>query len=297
MKLVPYGCVSFRVDNGHLFTRTMNAGWKPGTARKKEAMAMSKKEKAKHSLPVRIIRGVILAVVLVAAVFMVLRLLEYKQGSDTYASLSAEMTTAAPSSESSQEDGKSEPPLLEIDFESLQAQNPEVVAWLEFPALGLSYPIMHTDNNDYYLHHLWNGQYNASGSLFLAAENESIDDLYTVVYGHNMADGSMFGLLNRYMEESFCKENGDYFRIYTPEAVWRYDIFTAAQVPKDDVVYTFGYTQGTIYDEFLQTLASYTLYDTGTEVQPGDTVMTLSTCTARDSVRRILCARRAEKLR
>ena len=180
---------------------------------------------------------------------MVLRLLEYKQGSDTYANLSAEMTTAAPSSESSQEDGKSEPPLLEIDFESLQAQNPEVVAWLEFPALGLSYPIMHTDNNDYYLHHLWNGQYNASGSLFLAAENESIDDLYTVVYGHNMADGSMFGLLNRYMEESFCKENGAYFRIYTPEAVWRYDIFTAAQVPKDDVVYTFGYMQGTIYDE------------------------------------------------
>ena len=262
---------------------------------------MQKKEKPKRSLPVRILRGAILIVVLAAAVILVMRLLEYKQGADVYGQLRLEMgiegTSSSSSSSLSQGEEQGEPPLLNIDFERLWAQNEEVVAWLEFPALNLSYPIMHTDNNDYYLSHLWNGQENSSGSIFLDANNKSVDDLYTVVYGHNMHDGSMFGLFNRYLDENFCKENGAYFRLYTPDGVWRYDIFTVAEVPKDHKLYTVGYMQGKLYNDFLETLASCTLYDTGYHVEPGDTVMTLSTCTARDSVRRVLCGRRAEKLR
>ena len=247
---------------------------------------MPKKQKPKRSLPVRIARGVILAVVLCAAVVLVLRLLEYKQGADVYGQLQAEMGVVsdgenqASGSGEDGEDGKGgekEPPLLDIDFERLWSENQEVVAWLEFPALHISYPIMHTGNNDYYLSHLWNGQPNSSGSIFLDANNKSVDDLYTVVYGHNMYDGSMFGLFNRYESSEFCEENGAYFRVYTPDAVWKYEIFTSAKVPYDDPLYTVGYT--------------------GYHVQHGDTVMTLSTCTGNDAVRRILCGRRSEKLK
>ena len=170
---------------------------------------MPKKQKPKRSLPVRIARGVILAVVLCAAVVLVLRLLEYKQGADVYGQLQAEMgvVSGGESQTGDSEDGEEkEPPLLDIDFERLWSENQEVVAWLEFPALHISYPIMHTDNNDYYLSHLWNGQPNSSGSIFLDANNKSVDDLYTVVYGHNMYDGSMFGLFNRYESSEFCEE-------------------------------------------------------------------------------------------
>lgn len=261
---------------------------------------MPKKQKPKRSLPVRIARGVILAVVLCAAVVLVLRLLEYKQGADVYGQLQAEMgvVSGGESQTGDSEDGEEkEPPLLDIDFERLWSENQEVVAWLEFPALHISYPIMHTDNNDYYLSHLWNGQPNSSGSIFLDANNKSVDDLYTVVYGHNMYDGSMFGLFNRYESSEFCEENGAYFRVYTPDAVWKYEIFTSAKVPYDDPLYTMGYTQGELYNKLLDRLASSTMYDTGYHVQHGDTVMTLSTCTGSDTVRRILCGRRSEKLK
>lgn len=262
---------------------------------------MAKSQKPKRSLPVRIVRGLLLLIVLGAAVVLGLRLWGYYRGAETYRELQMQMQPSATeipqeNDDASEEQTEKEPPLLKIDFESMWKQNKEVVAWLEFPALGISYPVMHTDNNQYYLSHLWNGQENQSGSLFLDANNESINDLYTIVYGHNMHDGSMFGLFNRYLDETFCKENGASFRLYTPEGTWRYDVFTVAEVPNDDKIYTTGYSQGELYDSFLQELASYTLYDTGTEVQPGDTVMTLSTCTASDSIRRVLCARRAEQL-
>ena len=95
----------------------------------------------------------------------------------------------------------------------------------------------------------------------------------------------------------FCEENGAYFRVYTPDAVWKYEIFTSAKVPYDDPLYTVGYTQGELYNKLLDRLASSTMYDTGYHVQHGDTVMTLSTCTGSDTVRRSLCGRRSEKLK
>ncbi len=261
---------------------------------------MKRKEKPKRSLPIRIIRGALLVVVLVAAVVLVMRVLEYKQSADVYGQLALEMTPSnvqeEQSDSSSQADKEEELPLLEVDFERLQKENPEVVAWLEFPPLGLSYPVLHTDNNQYYLNHLWNGQQNSSGSIFLDANNKSIHDLYTVVYGHNMHDGSMFGLFNRYLDRAYYEENGAYFRLYTPEGVWRYDVFTVAEVSENDSLYTVGYAKGQLYDKFLNRLAGLTLYQTETQVQPGDTVMTLSTCTANDSIRRILCARRGKQL-
>lgn len=266
---------------------------------------MAKSQKPKRSLPVRIVRGLLLLIVLGAAVVLALRLWGYYQGAETYRELQMQMqpSVSQTSQENSddaaagsEEENSKETPLLNIDFESMWKQNEEVVAWLEFPALGISYPVMHTDNNRYYLNHLWNGKENQSGSLFLDANNGSINDLYTIVYGHNMHDGSMFGLFNRYLDEDFCKENGASFRLYTPEGTWQYDVFTVAEVPNDDKIYTTGYLKGELYDSFLKDLASYTLYDTGTEAQSGDTVMTLSTCTASDSIRRVLCARRAKQL-
>ena len=92
---------------------------------------MPKKQKPKRSLPVRIARGVILAVVLCAAVVLVLRLLEYKQGADVYGQLQAEMgvVSGGESQTGDSEDGKEkEPPLLDIDFERLWSENQEVVA-------------------------------------------------------------------------------------------------------------------------------------------------------------------------
>ena len=90
---------------------------------------------------------------------------------------------------------------LQVDFESLQSINPEVIAWIQIPALDISYPVAKGTDNAYYLHHMINGETNKSGSIFMDYHNqEDFTDRNTIIYGHNMRDGSMFGTLEKYQD-------------------------------------------------------------------------------------------------
>lgn len=76
---------------------------------------------------------------------------------------------------------------LKIDFEGLQAVNPDVIAWIDIPGLSISYPVVQGTDNAYYLHHLFTGEYNSSGSIFADWHNQpDFADPNTIVYGHNM---------------------------------------------------------------------------------------------------------------
>ena len=61
---------------------------------------------------------------------------------------------------------------LQIDFEGLQAVNPDVIGWIDIPGLSISYPVVQGTDNAYYLHHLFTGEYNSSGSIFADWHNQ-----------------------------------------------------------------------------------------------------------------------------
>jgi len=104
-----------------------------------------------------------------------------------------------------------------IDFAGLQAINPEVVAWIYIPGTRIDYPIMHTDNNEFYLKHDFEGNYSDGGSIFMEATNQpDFSDTDTRIYGHNMYDRSMFGSLPDYRKADFRAYYTNIF-IYTPE--------------------------------------------------------------------------------
>ena len=63
--------------------------------------------------------------------------------------------------------------LREIDLPALQQINPEVIGWLLIPGTGISYPLMQTEDNDYYLKHTWKREKNSSGAIFLDYRNSS----------------------------------------------------------------------------------------------------------------------------
>ena len=127
--------------------------------------------------------------------------LEYQKGDRTYEEIMEYVQDPE-----TDEQGKNDPDpeddsgftFLQVDFEGLKAQNPDVVAWIQIPALDISYPVVQGKDNSYYLHHMFDGKENKNGSIFIDYHNQpEFTDSNTIVYGHNMKNGSMFGTLDR----------------------------------------------------------------------------------------------------
>ena len=117
--------------------------------------------------------------------------------------------------------------LPSVDFEALRENGPDIIGWLSLPDTVLNYPVTQTDNNEYYLNHLYDGTYNKVGCLFADYENRAgFSDRNTIVYGHNMRDGSMFALLNRYDEQSYFDTHRQMYLV-TPKGGYVMEIFAA----------------------------------------------------------------------
>ena len=106
-------------------------------------------------------------------------------------------------------DEQTAPEKITVDFDALKAMNEDVVAWIYCPGTKINYPVLQAEDNDYYLEFLINGEWNAKGTPFVDAFCPSpFNDYLTIVYGHRMKDGSMFGRLTQYKSNlSFLKNN------------------------------------------------------------------------------------------
>ena len=241
--------------------------------------------------------GLIAAIVAVVAIAGIIRELNnYHEGEKTYSDLKNQYAAPVETEDEQPEELKKPYKLLDVDFATLQAQNPDVIGWIDFDAFDLSYPIVWSGDNEKYLRTMWNGQPNSAGSIFMEGANTSLDDLHVILYGHNMRNRTMFGNLREYRKEEFYQEHGGGFTLYTPEATWRYEIFSVKQIRADNPLYTVGYLYGEAYTKFLERACQSRFYDTGVTVYSEDHVMTLSTCVDDDDQRLVVMARRAEQI-
>lgn len=165
-----------------------------------------------------------------------------------------------------------------IDFDHLQSVNEDIVGWLRIRALDISYPLVQGEDNDYYLHRTFERTDNFAGCLFLNCDNESdFTDQNTIIYGHNMKNGSMFGKLKNYNDEEVFKKS-KYFWIYTPDLIYQYRIFSASVVNKVGLTYQITFTEDE-FDQFVnQAFANSVVENKDVEVTREDRVVTLSTC-------------------
>lgn len=187
----------------------------------------------------------------------------------------------APSGSDEESGEETEPlvPMQRIDLASLQAINNEAVGWIEIPGTVISYPLVHTSDNIYYLTHTFRREENKSGSIFIETSNSAdFHDLHTIVYGHNMKNGSMFAGLKNYKKSSYYEAH-PYIYIDLADGSHCYQIFSCHEAPVTDTTFTIGYAADDTYASFLNTIKGSSLYDTGVEVGVNDSVITLSTCT------------------
>lgn len=261
------------------------------------------KRKKKKKMPVPLI--IVLCVCVVALGVSIWQLsdifLEYKAGTDEYEDLQqyvmAEIpedgeTPAAEDAAEEGEDGVEEERVQRVALSELQAQNPDTVGWIEIPGTGISYPLMQADDDAYYLNHTFSNKVNSAGSIFVEALNSpDFTDLHTIIYGHNMKNGSMFAGLKNYRNESYF-ENHPYIYIDLEDGSHCYQIFSCHEAPVTDVSYTIGYAADDVYASFLDEIKASSLYDTGVDVGTGDSVITLSTCTSNDANRFVVHAKK-----
>ena len=112
-----------------------------------------------------------------------------------------------------------------IRFDELREENPDIVAWIRSDDpenTGIDYPVFYSGDNEKYLRRDLYGKSHIAGSIFLEGLNRpDFTDYYTVIYGHNMNDGSMFGGLKKYRKKEFWEEKGQYTGIRSLPATKR----------------------------------------------------------------------------
>ena len=170
-------------------------------------------------------------------------------------------------------------------FKSLYAENNELIGWLSIPKTTIDYPVMQNEDNEYYLHHNFYGEEDKYGCLFVK-DFVDVNTSYTnfIIYGHNMKDGSMFGELDEYKDEAFCREHPlIYFDTLYEERTYEVmAVFLSQVYESDDNVFKYyEFYQADTEDEFLsfyKAVTDMSLYETGVTAGFGDTFLMLSTC-------------------
>ncbi len=182
------------------------------------------------------------------------------------------------------EEQKDMPPIL-AKYETLYKKNKKLIGWLKIDDTNIDYPVMQTVNNEYYLDHNFNQEYDKNGSLFLDKDcNAAFPNTNMIIYGHHMKSGKMFGNLNYYSKESYYKEHPQIqFDTIYEEGI--YDImyvFRSRIYNEDEVVFKYyQFFDVNSADEFysaMDEMARISLYDTGVTADYGDKLITLSTC-------------------
>lgn len=166
----------------------------------------------------------------------------------------------------------------------LYRENSDLVGWLAIEDMKIDYPVMQCEDDEYYLHHDFEGKDSKYGCLYVRERADLEDGTNFVIYGHNMKDGSMFGDLDFYREEDFYRNHtritfDTLYNEYTYEIV---AVFLSQIYDENDDVFKYYqfYEADTEeeFNDFYDNIKKMSLYETGVEAEYGDTFLTLSTC-------------------
>ena len=223
---------------------------------------------------------------------------EYKKGTDEYNQIEEMAVTErdADSAEVAGPNAQLKPP-IEVDFDKLKSVNEDVVGWIYVDALpDISYPIVKGKDNQTYLHQTYEKNYNFAGTIFVDYENSGdFSDCNTLVYGHNMKNGSMFGHLKKFRENDKLYKQDKYFWILTPERNYRYEIISAYTTGVNSDTYTLFKGPGEEFEKYLETIKGYSEIQTDdTDLTIKDRIVTLSTCTGNESTRFVVQGKRVD---
>ena len=188
------------------------------------------------------------------------------------------------------------------EYQTLYNKNKSLIGWLKIDDTNIDYPVMQTVNNEYYLDHNYSQEYDRNGSLFLDKDCDVVHrNTNLIIYGHHMKSGKMFGNLNKYSSEDYCKKHStiQFDTIYEKGTYEVMYVFRSRIYNEDEIVFKYyQFLDAASEKEFnsnMQEMAALSLYDTGVTASYGDDLLTLSTCdSSEDDGRFVVVAKKVQ---
>ncbi len=183
------------------------------------------------------------------------------------------------------DEGQRTPPPVLDEYKNLLNKNKRLIGWVKIDDTNIDYPVMQTTDNEYYLDHNLNQEYDKNGSIFMDKDCDVLKPSTNfILYGHHMKSGQMFGSLSLYSDQSYYEKH-PYIQFDTIYEKGQYEImyvFRSRVYSEDEIVfkyYQFIDAQSEQeFDSYMNDMAEMSLYDTGVTASFGDQLLTLSTC-------------------
>ena len=172
------------------------------------------------------------------------------------------------------------------EYEEFLSENPDLVGWLTIQGTKVDYPVVQkTEDNDYYLNHSFDGSEDSAGTIYVDYRSDIVNPTTnTMVYGHNMKNGTMFGSLKNYLQEDFFKE----YRYIQFNTIYEHRLYQVVSVGLSEVAYQdensyryYNFIQANNmeeWQEFVDNVNSLAIYQSDVTLEPSDEILTLSTC-------------------
>jgi len=180
---------------------------------------------------------------------------------------------------------ETEPKEVLDEYKNLLIKNKKLIGWLKIDDTNIDYPVMQTSDNEYYLDHNLNQEYDKNGSIFMDKDCDVLKPSTNfILYGHHMKSGKMFGNLHYYESEKYFQEHpriqfdtiyekGVYEIMY----VFRSRVYSEAEIAFKYYQFIDANSEQE-FDSYMEEMAAMSYYDTGVTAQYGDQLLTLSTC-------------------
>jgi len=179
-----------------------------------------------------------------------------------------------------------------VDFDALGEINPDIVGWLILEDTQINYPVVQGSDNVKYTNHLFNGRRNATGALFVDSYNQPrFADRNTVIYGHNMRNGSMFSVLEQYREQCFFNSHPWIF-LLTPEQNYVIELVAGYTSDVQSSAWRLNFADDSEVEDWINEQQKKSDFLSDVQIRHTDCFVTLSTCSwAFDNARYVVVGR------
>ena len=180
-----------------------------------------------------------------------------------------------------EDNNETDKPKIIPKMASLLELNDNTVGWLTVPGTNIDYPVVQTDNNDFYLNHNFNKEYDYNGWVFMHYENVSQDlDKNTILFAHNRYySGVMFGTLANVTKEKWYSQANNIRIFYnTLYEEGEYEVFSIYNINVTDDYLKNVFKTDEEFLEFIKMIRDRSIFQSQAEVGANDKIITLSTC-------------------
>ena len=168
---------------------------------------------------------------------------------------------------------------IRLDFAALEEINSDVIGWLVQDTSVINYPIVQNADNDYYLNHLFTGEWNHMGCVFaLNSSAPDFTDTNTPLFAHGRKDGTMFGTLEKYESQAYYDEHREFLLITKAGVVYLLEAFAGSINDAKDQFLETGFASEEEYLSYLQYWFDRSTFVSNVVVYPTDRIVTMLTC-------------------